>query len=114
MTVKLDRREQILTVLANELEKNLGSPITTSSLANAVGFSEAALYRHFASKSKMFESLIDFAENLDGIVKDKKKNEAWRKKPIKEVISYSLINGIDKYIVEDIENIRENYDSALE
>ena len=63
MTVKLDRREQILTVLANELEKNLGSPITTSSLANAVGFSEAALYRHFASKSKMFESLIDFAEN---------------------------------------------------
>mgnify|MGYP003323286053 CR=1 FL=1 len=60
------------------------------------------------------QNLIDFAETLDGKVKDKKKNEAWRKKPIKEVISYSLINGIDKYIVEDIENIRENYDSALE
>ncbi len=60
------------------------------------------------------QKLIDFAETLDGQVKDKKKNEEWRKKPIKEAISYSLINGIDKYIVEDIENIRESYDSALE
>ena len=60
------------------------------------------------------QNLIDFAKTLEGQVKDKKENENWRKKPTKEVISYSLINGIDKYIVEDIENIRENYDSALE
>ena len=53
---KLSRREQILTVLTIELEKKLGLPITTSSLANAVGVSEAALYRHFASKAKMFEA----------------------------------------------------------
>ena len=59
---KLSRREQILTVLTIELEKKLGLPITTSSLANAVGVSEAALYRHFASKAKMFEALIDYAE----------------------------------------------------
>ena len=59
---KLSRREQILTVLTIELEKKLGLPITTSSLANAVGVSEAALYRHFASKAKMFEALINYAE----------------------------------------------------
>ena len=59
---KLNRRQQILEVLASELETNPGLRITTASLANAVGVSEAALYRHFASKAKMFEALIDFAE----------------------------------------------------
>lgn len=57
-----DRRQQILEVLATELETHPGSRITTASLARAVGVSEAALYRHFASKAKMFEALIDFAE----------------------------------------------------
>lgn len=57
-----DRRQQILQVLANELEVHPGSRITTAALAKAVGVSEAALYRHFASKAKMFEALIDFAE----------------------------------------------------
>ncbi len=59
---KPNRRQQILETLAQELESNPGSRITTASLANAVGVSEAALYRHFASKAKMFEALIDFAE----------------------------------------------------
>ena len=57
-----DRRQQILEVLAQELETHPGSRITTAALAKAVGVSEAALYRHFASKAKMFEALIDFAE----------------------------------------------------
>tara|TARA_B100000959_G_C14908909_1_gene594258 strand:+ start:566 stop:1156 length:591 start_codon:yes stop_codon:yes gene_type:complete len=61
--LKINRREQILKVLTIELEKKLGLPITTSSLANSVGVSEAALYRHFASKSKMFESLITITED---------------------------------------------------
>ena len=56
------RRQQILEVLARELETHPGSRITTAALARAVGVSEAALYRHFASKAKMFEALIDFAE----------------------------------------------------
>jgi TetR/AcrR family transcriptional regulator len=56
------RRQQILEVLARELEGNPGSRITTAALAAAVGVSEAALYRHFASKAQMFEALIDFAE----------------------------------------------------
>lgn len=58
-----DRRQQILEVLALELESHPGSRITTAALAKAVGVSEAALYRHFSSKAKMFEALIDFAED---------------------------------------------------
>ncbi len=57
-----NRRQQILEVLAGELESNPGSRITTAKLAAAVGVSEAALYRHFPSKAKMFEALIIFAE----------------------------------------------------
>jgi len=60
---KTNRRQQILEVLASELETNPGLRITTANLAAAVGVSEAALYRHFASKAKMFEALIDFAED---------------------------------------------------
>lgn len=58
-----DRRQHILQVLAEQLEVHPGSRITTAALARAVGVSEAALYRHFASKAKMFEALIDFAED---------------------------------------------------
>lgn len=61
--MKANRRQQILEVLANELELRPGSKMTTAKLAAAVGVSEAALYRHFASKAKMFEALIEFAEN---------------------------------------------------
>ena len=52
----------ILEALAAELEKKPGERITTAALARAAGVSEAALYRHFASKAKMFEGLIGFAE----------------------------------------------------
>ena len=62
MRAKTDRRQQILEILARELESHPGSRITTAALARAVGVSEAALYRHFSSKAKMFEALIDFAE----------------------------------------------------
>jgi TetR/AcrR family transcriptional regulator len=57
------RRQQILEVLARELETNPGSRITTAGLARALGVSEAALYRHFPSKARMFEGLISFAED---------------------------------------------------
>lgn len=56
------RKNQILETLAQELERQQGKNITTASLASAAGVSEAALYRHFASKAKMFEALIEFAE----------------------------------------------------
>ncbi len=60
---KIDRKQQILQVLAHELEVSPGHRITTAHLAKAVGVSEAALYRHFPSKARMFEGLIDFAED---------------------------------------------------
>ena len=56
------RKQQILETLAQELQRQQGKKITTASLASAAGVSEAALYRHFASKAKMFEALIEFAE----------------------------------------------------
>ena len=59
---KVSRREQILSALAKMLEDSPGERITTSALAKAVGVSEAALYRHFPSKTKMFEGLIEFIE----------------------------------------------------
>ena len=61
-TDKLSRREQILQSLAHMLEINPGARITTAALAREVGVSEAALYRHFPSKAKMFEGLISFIE----------------------------------------------------
>jgi len=60
---KTSRREQILQALVQMLENNPGARITTSNLAKEVGLSEAALYRHFASKAKMFEGLIEFIED---------------------------------------------------
>ena len=59
---KPSRRQQILEALADELEQHPGEKITTAGLARAVGVSEAALYRHFPSKAKMFEGLIEFIE----------------------------------------------------
>ncbi|MGB4247680.1 MAG: nucleoid occlusion factor SlmA [Pseudohongiellaceae bacterium] len=56
------RKEQILQSLARMLETGPGERITTAALAREVGVSEAALYRHFPSKAKMFEGLIVFIE----------------------------------------------------
>lgn len=61
-TEKISRREQILQALAQMLENHPGERITTANLAKEVGVSEAALYRHFPSKAKMFEGLIGFIE----------------------------------------------------
>ena len=59
---KPSRKQQILESLAYMLETNQGERITTANLAAEVGVSEAALYRHFPSKAKMYESLIEFVE----------------------------------------------------
>jgi len=58
-----NRRRQILEALAQELERRPGERITTARLAAVLGVSEAALYRHFPSKAKMLEALIEFAED---------------------------------------------------
>ena len=63
------RRLQILQVLARMLEDPKGEKVTTAALAKELDVSEAALYRHFASKAQMFEGLIEFIEEtLFGLV----------------------------------------------
>jgi TetR/AcrR family transcriptional regulator len=58
-----ERRVQILQTLAAMLEQPGADRITTAALAAKLEVSEAALYRHFASKAQMFEGLIDFIES---------------------------------------------------
>ncbi|HEV8256710.1 MAG TPA: nucleoid occlusion factor SlmA [Casimicrobiaceae bacterium] len=58
-----ERRLQILQTLAAMLENPRGEKITTAALAARLDVSEAALYRHFASKAQMFEGLIEFIES---------------------------------------------------
>ncbi len=71
----LSRRESILQALAEMLEESPHKKITTAALAKKVGVSEAALYRHFPSKARIYESLIDFIEDtlfsrISVIIKD--------------------------------------------
>ncbi|MCA1179662.1 MULTISPECIES: nucleoid occlusion factor SlmA [unclassified Pantoea] len=79
---KRNRREEILQALAQMLESGDGSQrITTAKLAANVGVSEAALYRHFPSKTRMFDSLIEFIEDslitrINLILKDEKETLA--------------------------------------
>ena len=58
-----ERRVQILQTLATMLEQPGAERITTAALAARLSVSEAALYRHFASKAQMFEGLIEFIES---------------------------------------------------
>lgn len=58
-----ERRVQILQTLAGMLEQPHSDRITTAALAAQLKVSEAALYRHFASKAQMFEGLIEFIES---------------------------------------------------
>ena len=57
-----ERRLQILQTLASMLQEPGGERVTTAALAARIQVSEAALYRHFASKAQMFEGLIEFIE----------------------------------------------------
>ena len=60
---KGERRLEILKALAQMLEAPRWERITTAALAEKLDVSEAALYRHFASKAQMYEGLIEFIEN---------------------------------------------------
>ncbi|NBQ85410.1 MAG: nucleoid occlusion factor SlmA, partial [Methylophilaceae bacterium] len=64
-----ERKQQILETLAKMLETPTQEKITTAALAAKLDVSEAALYRHFASKAQMFEGLIEFIEqSLFGLI----------------------------------------------
>lgn len=102
-----NRRQQILETLARELESHPGSRITTAALAHAVGVSEAALYRHFASKAKMFEALIDFAEEsvfglINQIMAQEKDTIVRCEKIIRLLLGFSEKNpGITRVLLGD-------------
>ena len=69
MAKRVDRKLQILQTLAQMLEAPASEKITTAALAAKLDVSEAALYRHFASKAQMFEGLIEFIEEtLFGLI----------------------------------------------
>ena len=72
-----ERRVQILQTLASMLEEPGAERVTTAALAARLSVSEAALYRHFASKAQMFEGLIEFIEqSIFGLVNQITEREA--------------------------------------
>jgi len=104
---KLSRRESILQALARELEDKPGERITTAKLAKAVGVSEAALYRHFPSKARMFEGLIEFIEDtvfslVSRILDGEKQSLARCEKILSMILSFAEKNpGMTRLLVSD-------------
>ena len=101
------RKQAILEALANELEQHPGDRITTAALARAVGVSEAALYRHFPSKARMFEGLIGFAEEtvfarINQILDDEKSTQSRVAKVIYLLLGFADRNpGITRVLLGD-------------
>lgn len=82
-----ERRLQILQVLAAMLEDPKGERITTAALAGRLNCSEAALYRHFASKAQMFEGLIEFIEtSLFGVINQIESEEQQGLRQVEHVV----------------------------
>ena len=104
---KISRRESILQALARELEEKPGERITTAQLAKAVGVSEAALYRHFPSKAKMFEGLIEFIEDtiftlVNRILEEEKKSLSRCEKILSLLLGFAEKNpGMTRLLVSD-------------
>jgi TetR/AcrR family transcriptional regulator len=86
-----ERKDQILQTLASMLENPKGEKITTAALAARLDVSEAALYRHFASKAQMFEGLIEFIEQtLFGLVNKITTEESSGVKQLEAILSMLL------------------------
>jgi TetR/AcrR family transcriptional regulator len=86
-----ERKLQILQVLAEMLQDPKGERITTAALAAKLDVSEAALYRHFASKAQMFEGLIEFIESsLFGLINKITAEEANGLKQVHGILSMLL------------------------
>ncbi len=122
---KPSRRQQILETLALELEHAPGERITTAGLAKAVGVSEAALYRHFPSKAKMFEGLIEFIEEsifglITRILQDEKSASGRCEKILALVLGFAQKNpGISRLMTGDVltgetERLRKRIDKFYE
>ncbi len=104
---KQPRKQQILQALAEMLEQTPGGRITTAGLAKHVGVSEAALYRHFPSKAKIFDSLIEFIENtifsrINIILADQTNTESKCKNTLHLLLTFTERNpGITRILTGD-------------
>ena len=86
-----ERRLQILQTLAEMLESPKGEKITTAALAARLECSEAALYRHFASKAQMFEGLIEFIEtSLFGVINQISADDAQGLQQVEHILALLL------------------------
>lgn len=102
-----ERRLQILQTLAEMLENPKGEKITTAALAAKLECSEAALYRHFASKAQMYEGLIEFIEtSLFGVINQISAEEAKGLQQVEHILAL-LLNfaqrnrGMTKVLIGD-------------
>jgi TetR/AcrR family transcriptional regulator len=101
------RRQLILQALAALLEQSPGERITVAALARACAVSEAALYRHFPSKARMFEDLIGFAEEtvfarVNRILDEEKDSRARCAKVLYLLLGFSARNpGITRVLLGD-------------
>ncbi|OUS15514.1 nucleoid occlusion factor SlmA [Gammaproteobacteria bacterium 50_400_T64] len=101
------RRQAILQALAEMLEQAPHKKITTAALAKEVGVSEAALYRHFPSKARIYESLIDFIEEtlfsrINVIIKDAPDTQERCRMIITLLLSFSEKNpGLSRILTGD-------------
>jgi len=122
---KISRRQQILETMAFQLETSPGKTITTAGLAKAVGVSEAALYRHFASKAKMYDALIEFIEEsvfglVNRILEDEKSALARCEGILTLVLGFAQKNpGLTRLLVGDVligetERLRKRIDKFFE
>ena len=85
------RKLQILQMLASMLEDPKGEKVTTAALAARLDVSEAALYRHFASKAQMFEGLIEFIETtIFGLINKISTEEPSGAKQVRAMIAMLL------------------------
>jgi TetR/AcrR family transcriptional regulator len=102
-----ERRVQILQALATMLEQPGAERITTAALAARLDVSEAALYRHFASKAQMFEGLIEFIEQsvftlINQITEREPQGEAQAAKIVAMLIQFAEKNpGMTRVMVGD-------------
>ncbi len=86
-----ERKLQILQTVAEMLEQPKGEKITTAALAARLDISEAALYRHFASKAQMFEGLIEFIEQtVFGLVNKISAEESSGLKQVEAILAMLL------------------------
>ena len=119
------RKLQILQTLASMLEDPKGEKVTTAALAARLDVSEAALYRHFASKAQMFEGLIEFIETtVFGLINEISSKETSGSKQARSMVTMLLEfaqtnKGMTRVLVGDAlvnehERLQERMNQLLE